>query len=297
MLARCVEQALGQERELEAAMRRGRPSSSGGSVAALEALLVRADREAKDGGAAVGSVFGLVVGAAGKAAKRKDFSRVGACGTLCRWLVSRGEARCGESRLTIGPGAARVVEAIRGSGGEAASSDGSRWRALGAAEVVRSCCAVAPQRGASPEPRAAAAAVAALRFAELGVLEALASLVRSADGAPTVAGLAGARALHEVVHGVAVGAGWRDAGAGADAGGRCPSAFEADSDDGSGSEDEAVHGGGGSFVGSMLPVGFGAACGEALVGRCLRPYAAVVHAQICWHKSSSGHRAAAQTAS
>ena len=96
MLARCVEQALGQERELEAAMRRGRPSSSGGSVAALEALLVRADREAKDGGAAVGSVFGLVVGAAGKAAKRKDFSRVGACGTLCRWLVSRGEARLAE---------------------------------------------------------------------------------------------------------------------------------------------------------------------------------------------------------
>ena len=54
MLARCVEQALGAPDQLEKALRRGRRpvSKAASGLGALDALLVRAEREAKDGGAA-----------------------------------------------------------------------------------------------------------------------------------------------------------------------------------------------------------------------------------------------------
>ena len=64
MLARAVDAALSNERDVARAARRGsRPygAAATSGVAAVDALLVRAEHAARDGGAALRSVWQLVV--------------------------------------------------------------------------------------------------------------------------------------------------------------------------------------------------------------------------------------------
>ena len=113
MLARCVEQALGAPDQLEKALRRGRRpvSKAASGLGALDALLVRAEREAKDGGAACASVFETLLNAAGRAARKSDGARLDACGSLCRWLCARSDAGCGSLRLSAATGVGRGLVA------------------------------------------------------------------------------------------------------------------------------------------------------------------------------------------
>ena len=271
MLARCVEQALGAPDQLEKALRRGRRpvSKAASGLGALDALLVRAEREAKDGGAACASVFETLLNAAGRAARKSDGARLDACGSLCRWLCARSDAGCGSLRLSAAAGVGALVAAAASDGDD----DAKRWRAVGAAEVARRCCRVRAQRGA---PRDVGGAVAALLFAERGAARAFAALAGTGD-APTVSSLAAARAAHEVAHALAVGAEWREAA------GRRDVDSDDDDDDDDDEQDEAWHVPGDAF---------GRRCAVALHGSCLGPLCAVLHREAAWHASATSHRAA-----
>ena len=93
MLAHVVDAALKHDRDAARAATRGAapyPQKSKSKVAALDALLIRAEADDTDDAAALKRVFQLITDASAKAAKRGDDQLTQNCGFLTRWLLRRG---------------------------------------------------------------------------------------------------------------------------------------------------------------------------------------------------------------
>ena len=94
MLARFVEAALKHDRDAERAATRGAApyaQKSKSKVAALDALLIRAEADNDVDAAALKRVFQLITDASAKAARKGDDQLTQNCGFLTRWLLRRGE--------------------------------------------------------------------------------------------------------------------------------------------------------------------------------------------------------------
>ena len=255
MLAHVVDAALKHARDADRAARRGPapyPRKSTSKVAALDALLIRAEADENDDAAALTRVFQLISDAAAKAAKHKDPKASRRCGFLVRWLLRRGEAG-----LRSHAASPALTESVART-----SDDAAKWRATGVCEAMANACRVRAGNGVED----AGGVVSAVALHHVG--PALADIVSNAE-APTRLSDAAARAFHELAHALARGAEWTAA-----------PWREADSDD-----DDAD----GEIDESVLPNLYGR-CRAALL-TLLPCIARTVHGEAGWHAGTSAHRA------
>ncbi|CAH0363938.1 unnamed protein product [Pelagomonas calceolata] len=192
MLAHVVDAALKHDRDAARAATRGAApyaQKSKSKVAALDALLIRAEADDDEDAAALRRVFQLITDASAKAAKRGDDQLTQNCGFLTRWLLRRGE------------GGLSSVKASRAFAAAVGNSDDERWRVLGVCETIGRACHVKAGHGIED----AGGVVAAVALAHIG--EALSSIISDAEK-PTRLSTAAARAFHELVHALSRGAEW-----------------------------------------------------------------------------------------
>ena len=111
------------------------PQKSKSKVAALDALLIRAEADDDEDAAALRRVFQLITDASAKAARKGDDQLTQNCGFLTRWLLRRGEGGLSSAK------ASRAFAAAVGC------NDDERWRALGVCETIGRACHVKAGHG------------------------------------------------------------------------------------------------------------------------------------------------------